>query len=289
MLDTDKSIQIKSRAKINLSLDVLGRRDNGYHDVEMVMQQINLYDIVTIEKSASGITLTCSDHFLPTDDKNLAYRAAQLMMDLFSLEVGFRIHIEKNIPIAAGLAGGSTNAAAVITGINELCQLGLSTQKLQEIGFQLGADIPFCFMEGCAVARGLGEQLTPIRGFEHAWMVLVKPNFGVSTKEVYTQLNLDAITEHPDTSRMIQALENQNKFEIYTQMINVLESVTLKLYPKVSEIKSTLSEFGADSVLMSGSGPTVFGFFSTYERAKTAHKKLKMIYPQSYVVSTYNG
>jgi len=290
MMTTKASVQLKARAKINLTLDVLSRRENGYHDVEMIMQQINLFDVVTVEISENkGIHLSCSDSFLPVDDKNIAFKAAQLMINKYDLHMGFNIHIDKNIPIAAGLAGGSTNAAAVIKGINELCDLNLSIEAQQAVGFELGADVPFCFMEGCAIARGLGEELKAIRGFEHAWMVLVKPSFGVSTKDVYTNLHLEEIIEHPNTEKMIHALETQNKFEVYSEMKNVLEIVTLKLHPKVAEIKTTLSGYGAEGVLMSGSGPTVFGFFSTYERAKTAHKKLKMLYPQSYVISTYNG
>lgn len=284
-----ESIQLKARAKINLTLDVLGRRDNGYHDVEMIMQQINLYDVVTVSKvEEDRIVLTCSEPFLPVDDKNLAYRAAELMKEAYGITCGFDIHIEKNIPIAAGLAGGSTNAAAVIMGINQLCDLNLSLEALQMQGFKLGADVPFCFLEGCAVARGLGEILTPITGFEHAWMVLVKPNFGVSTKDVYTNLKLDEIKVHPDTESMIEALKVQNRHVILSGLCNVLETVTLSLYPKVQEVKVLLNGFGADGVLMSGSGPTVFGIFSSYERAKTAHKKIKKLYPQSYVVNTHN-
>lgn len=283
------SIQIKARAKINLTLDVLGRRDSGYHDVEMIMQQIGMYDLVTVAKTETAeIRLTCSDAFLPLDDKNLAYRAAKIMMDKFDLKCGFDIHIEKNIPIAAGLAGGSTDAAAVIKGINTLCALDLSTEEMQHIGFTLGADVPFCFLEGCAIARGLGEELTPIRGFEHAWMVLVKPSFGVSTKDVYTNLKLDQIENRPETLKMVEALEKQSRHEILSGLCNVLETVTLEMHPKVSDIKALLTSFGAEGVLMSGSGPTVFGVFGSYERAKTAHKKLKKHYPQSYVVSSYN-
>ena len=290
MKNSEEIIKIKARAKINLTLDVLNRRENGYHDVEMIMQQINLYDIVTIKViEASGIVLSCSDAFLPVDDKNIAYKAVVLMKEMFDIACGFEIHIEKNIPIAAGLAGGSTNAAAVIMGINALCRLNLNLETMQEIGFKLGADVPFCFLEGCAVARGLGEILTPIKGFEHAWMVLVKPSFGVSTKEVYTGLKLDEIKCHPKTEAMINALENQNRKAILSGLCNVLETVTLSLYPKVTEVKALLSSYGADGVLMSGSGPTVYGVFGSYERAKTAHKKLKKLYPQSYVVSTYNG
>ena len=289
-LGSEISLTLKARAKINLTLDVLGRRDNGYHDVEMIMQQINLFDTVTVKINDCGeIRLSCSDRFLPVDEKNLAYRAAMVMKDAYALTEGFDIHIEKMIPIAAGLAGGSTDAAAVMKAINALCSLNLETETLQELGFQLGADIPFCFLEGCAVARGLGEILEPMRGFEHAWLVLVKPSFGVSTKDVYMGLKLDEVTHRPQTAAMIQALKNQNRREIVDGLCNVLESVTLKMHPKVNEIKGLLSSYGADGVLMSGSGPTVFGIFSNYDKAKNAHKKIQKYYKQSYVVSTYNG
>ncbi|MDH8679222.1 4-(cytidine 5'-diphospho)-2-C-methyl-D-erythritol kinase [Fusibacter bizertensis] len=288
-VEHNTTIKLKARAKINLTLDVLSRRENGYHDVEMLMQQINLYDNVTVTKNSTGeINLTCSDPFLPVDEKNIAYQAVKIMKELYQLEEGFDLHIDKQIPVAAGLAGGSTDAAAVIMAINQLCKLDLPVERLQEIGFKLGADVPFCFLEGCALAKGLGEILKPIRGFEHAWMVLVKPSFGVSTKDVYGGLDLDAIKHRPETSKMIKALEEQNKHVILSGLCNVLETVTLNLYPKVSEIKEKLNSYGAEGVLMSGSGPSVFGFFSSYERAKKAHKKLKKQYPQSYVVSTYN-
>ncbi len=272
-----------------MTLDVIGRRANGYHDVKMIMQQVDLYDLVTIKCiPESTIQLTCTDDFLPIGDKNIAYRAAENMRKKFNLGHGFEIHIEKNIPVSAGLAGGSTDAAAVIKGINRLCGLGLSDKTMMAIGFELGADVPFCILEGCALAEGLGEKLTPIRGFEHAWMVLVKPNFGVSTKEVYTALEYETLKGHPNTNEMLKALETQKRHEIIGNVYNVLEEVTLRLYPGVTEAKRFLAGHGAEGVLMSGSGPTVFGFYKSYERAKNAQKKIKKQYSQSFVVTTYN-
>jgi 4-diphosphocytidyl-2-C-methyl-D-erythritol kinase len=255
----------------------------------MIMQQVDLYDLVTLRCiPESEVRLTCSDDFLPVDDKNIAFRAAENMRKKYDIQNGFEIHIEKNIPVSAGLAGGSTDAAAVIKGINRLCGLGLSEKTMMAIGFELGADVPFCIMEGCALAEGLGEKLTPIRGFEHAWMVLVKPNFGVSTKEVYTALKYETLKGHPDTQGMLSALESQKRHDILDRVYNVLEEVTLKLYPGVVEAKRFLAGHGAEGVLMSGSGPTVFGFYKSYERAKNAQKKIKKHYSQSYVVTTYN-
>ncbi len=284
------SLKIKARAKVNLTLDVVGKRPNGYHDVRMVMQQIDLYDEVDVEMTEDGtMGLTCSDEFVPTDHRNIAFKAAQLMREKYGLEKGFRIHIEKNIPVAAGLAGGSTDAAAVIRAVNELCGLNLTMSEMQAIGLQIGADVPFCLLENCALAEGLGEVLTPIRGFEHAWMILIKPNFGVSTKEVYKALKWDEVTSHPDTGTMIEALSVQNRHEILSNLRNVLEDVTIGMFPQVAEVKTFLTGYGAEGVMMSGSGPTVFGFYKSYERAKSAHKKIKKHYPQSFVVSTYNG
>lgn len=285
----ETAITIKARAKVNLTLDVIGRRENGYHDVKMIMQQVDLYDLVTIRCiPESEIRLSCTDDFLPVDDKNIAYRAAVAMREKYDIPHGFEIHIEKNIPVSAGLAGGSTDAAAVIKGINRLCTLGLSEKIMMAIGFELGADVPFCIMEGCALAEGLGEKLTPIRGFEHAWLVLVKPNFGVSTKEVYTELEYETLKGHPDTDGMLKALETQSRHEIIDRVYNVLEEVTPRLYPGVLEAKRYLAGHGAEGVLMSGSGPTVFGFYKSYERAKNAQKKIKKHYSQSFVVTTFN-
>lgn len=285
----ETAITIKARAKVNLTLDVIGRRENGYHDVKMIMQQVDLYDLVTVRCIPTGeLRLSCSDDFLPVDEKNIAYKAAENMRKKYAIAHGFEIHIEKNIPVSAGLAGGSADAAAVIKAINRLCGLGLSEKTMMAIGFELGADVPFCIMEGCALAEGLGEKLTPITGFEHAWLVLVKPNFGVSTKEVYTALEYETLKGHPDTDGMIKALEAQKRHDIIDRVHNVLEEVTLKLYPGVSEAKRFLAGHGAEGVLMSGSGPTVFGFYKSYERAKNAQKKIKKHYSQSFVVTTYN-
>lgn len=285
-----RSLKIKARAKVNLTLDVVGKRPNGYHDVRMVMQQIDLYDEVEVVVTEGvSIKLTCSDEFVPTDQRNIAYKAAQIMKKKYDLKQGFQIHIDKNIPVAAGLAGGSTDAAAVIRAINELCGLNLSMSEMQDIGLQIGADVPFCILENCALAEGLGEVLTPIRGFEHAWMILIKPNFGVSTKEVYKALKWESIQSHPNTEAMVQALSDQNRHEIMSNLRNVLEDVTIEMFPQVASVKTFLTGYGAEAVMMSGSGPTVFGFFKTYEKARNAHRKIKKHYPQSFVVSTYNG
>ncbi len=281
-------VKIKARAKINLTLDVVGKRPNGYHDVEMIMQQVDLYDVVTVSKREDArVVLSCSDPFLPVDERNIAYRAAKDMMATYGLPRGFNIHIEKHIPVCAGLAGGSTDAAATIKGINLLMGLGASEEDLAAIGLKLGADVPFCLMTGAALAKGIGESLEPIRGLENTWLLLVKPNFGVSTKEVYEALVYQDLLEKPDTKAMLKALETQNKSLVMSLLCNVLESVTLPMYPEVKRVKQMLKAHGAGGVLMSGSGPTVFGLYKNHEKALRAYKKIKMHYPQTYVVSTY--
>lgn len=282
-------ITLKAYAKINLTLDVIGKRDNGYHDVEMIMQQIDLYDLVKVSRieNSNEIRLTCSDKFLPTDQMNIAYRAAHLMQELNNLKCGFEIHIEKNIPIAAGLAGGSTNAAAVIKAINMLCCLDLSLESMKAIGFMLGADVPFCIQGNCAIARGLGELLEPIKGLEHTFIVLIKPNFGVSTKEIYQNLNWETIEKHPNTAAMVAALAEDNRYLVNHLLCNVLETVTFERYPKVHMLKQFVKRYGPDGILMSGSGPTIFAIYKNYDRAKHAVKSLKKHFPQTYLVMTH--
>ncbi|GAU77836.1 4-(cytidine 5'-diphospho)-2-C-methyl-D-erythritol kinase [Fusibacter sp. 3D3] len=283
-------VTLRAHAKINLTLDVIGKRDNGYHDVEMIMQQIDLYDVVTVSliENSNEINLTCSDEFLPTDQMNIAYRAAVLMQESYNLRCGFKIHIEKNIPIAAGLAGGSTNAAAVIKAINRLCHLNLSLETMKTIGFKLGADVPFCIQGNCAIARGLGELLEPIKGLEHTFIVLIKPNFGVSTQEIYQNLNWQNIKEHPNTTAMVAALAEDNRYRVNHLLCNVLETVTFERYPKVHMLKQFVKRYGPDGILMSGSGPTIFAIYKNYDRAKHAVKSLKKHFPQTYLVMTHN-
>ncbi len=284
-------ITLRAHAKINLTLDVVGKRDNGYHDVEMIMQQVDLYDLVTVSRieDSNEIKLTCSDVFLPTDQMNIAYRAAHLMQELNELKCGFEIHIEKHIPIAAGLAGGSTDAAAVIKGINRLCNLNLSAEAMKEIGLKLGADVPFCIQGNCAIARGLGEQLEPIKGLKHAFIVLIKPNFGVSTKEIYQNLKWETIEKHPDTMAMVSALADDNRYLVNHLLCNVLETVTFERYPRVHMLKQFVKRYGPDGILMSGSGPTIFAIYKNYDRAKHAVKSLKKHFPQTYLVMTHNA
>ncbi len=282
-------LKLKAYAKINLSLDVLNKRDDGYHNVEMIMQQIGLYDEIYLKKIDKGIIIDTDCEYLPIDKSNIVYKAAKIIIDKYKLNTGIYIYIKKNIPIAAGLAGGSTDAAAVLKGINTMFSLGLTTDKLLDIGKEIGADVPFCILGGAALAEGIGEKLTQIHGLKSGWIVLSKPNIGVSTADAYNNLNLNAIENRPDTEKLIVALENGNIYDISKLLCNVFEEGIFEKHPIVKKIKTKMIQYGALGCLMSGSGPTVFGIYKTYARAKSAYEKLKLIYNQTYLVRTHNG
>lgn len=281
-----ESIVIDSPAKINLSLDVIGKREDGYHLLEMIMQTISLYDKVKISKS-SEMMVTCSAQGVPCDKSNIAYRAAELMKSRFNIGDNFKIEIEKNIPVAAGLAGGSTNGAAVIKGINELYSLNLSKDDMMEIGLKLGADVPFFFEGGTCLAEGIGERLTKLSDISCS-LVVAKPPIFVSTKYVYQNLKLDEIVVHPNTKRLIEYIKENNIRYLADSMVNVLESVTIKEYPVIQEIKNIMLEFGALGSMMSGSGPSVFGIFEDIKDAQKCHNRLRDYIKEVYVVNTIN-
>ncbi len=291
---THASTDVRARAKINLTLDVTGRREDGYHTVEMVMQSVALHDTVRVtvthgEKKPRGIVLTCSLPFLPTDERNLAYRAAEL----FYKQTGVlletcEIHIEKRIPMAAGLAGGSADAAAVLRALNALHEAGLTDDELCEMGLKLGADVPFCLCGGTMLARGIGEELSALPEMPHCWVVLCKPPFAVPTKEVYQEIDSVDILTHPDTKGMIAALEQGDYEGICGRLCNVMETVTAVKRRQIGEIKSFLTENGADGTLMSGSGPTVYGLFSDENRARTAEKMLRRRFADTFLTEIYN-
>lgn len=279
-------IVLKAYAKVNLTLDVIGKRADGYHLVQMIMQQIDLYDEITLSKQPQGITLSSDSAYIPADPQNLAWRAVTLMQERLGLSQGVHIAIRKQIPVAAGLAGGSSDAAAVIHGYGALCGVELTLAEKMDLGLQLGADVPFCVMGGAALAEGIGEVLTPIPGLKDGWLVVCKPNFGVSTREVYTSLKWDQIEDHPDTAQMLQALERGTAVGICPYLGNVLESVTCRKYPEVKALKDKMLQYGAEGALMSGSGPTVFGVFRNAEKARNACINLKRFYRQTVAVKT---
>ncbi len=271
---------VEGHAKINLTLDVTGKLENGYHTVEMVMQSIALHDDVQVkitrgEKKPQGITLHCNLPYLPTDGRNLAYRAAELFYETTGVLLeSCEIHIEKRIPVAAGLAGGSTDAAAVLRALNELHETGLDEDALCAMGVKLGADVPYCVRGGTMLAKGIGEELSALPPMPHCYVVLCKPPFAVSTKEVYEQIDAAEIEERPDTAGMIKALENKDYAGVCRALSNVMETVTARKRRQIDEIKRVLMENGADGALMSGSGPSVYGLFQDEGRARTAAKML---------------
>lgn len=268
-------IDMKARAKINLSLDVLSKRPDGYHEVRMVMQTLELHDEVSVEKIPQGIQIECNSPWVPKDETNIAYKAAQLMMDQFSIRNGVKIAIKKNIPVAAGLAGGSADAASVMRAVNELFQLGLKSDELMKLGRQIGADVPYCIRGGTMLAEGIGEVLTELPPFSGVDIVLIKPKIGVSTAWVYKNLDLARIIKRPDTQAIINAIGNKNRTAVSHSMENVLETVTTKKFAVINEIKNTLLELGALGSMMSGSGPTVFGIFEDRQSAERAYNEIK--------------
>ncbi len=280
---------IKAYAKVNLVLDVKGKRLDGYHEVDMIMQKIDLCDELTIKKIPEGIRITSTSLHLPNDSRNIVYRAAELMIQKFELKAGVEIHIVKRIPIAAGLAGGSTDAAAAIRGINEVFEIGLSRDKMMALGKQLGADVPFCFMDGAARAEGIGEILTPVKGLKNTWLVLTKPNISVSTQMIYQQLRPEDYVVHPDVDGMIEALKKSNVYLVSEKLGNVLEKPTFRSFPVVAREKQRMKSFGAKGALMSGSGPTVYGLFAKDYQAKAAYKNFLRFNKQTYLVKSYNG
>lgn len=269
-------MRLQAFAKINLGLDVLGKREDGYHEVRMIMQTIRMYDQLDMRKSVEpGIHLTTNKKYIPVDENNLVWRAAKLMMDTCGIMEGVSIHLHKVIPVAAGMAGGSSDAAATLVGMNRLFHCGLSKEKLMELGVQIGADVPYCVLRGTALAEGIGEKLTVLPPMPDCWILIGKPGISVSTKYVYTTLDLNTDTVHPDIDGMKKALEDGNLYGITERMGNVLQDVTIPAYPEVERIKEQMKALGAVNAMMSGSGPTVFGIFDNEEKAQKACQKLR--------------
>lgn len=274
----------KAPAKINLSLDVLHKRDDGFHEVKMIMTTIDLADRVElVDIPLNEIRIVSHNRFVPDDQRNLAYQAAKLLKVRFNIERGVSISITKTIPVAAGLAGGSSDAAATLRGLNKLWELGLTLDELAELGAEIGSDVSFCVYGGTALATGRGEMIQQIDPPPHCWVVLAKPTIGVSTADVYRNLNLQTI-QHPDVDGMIKALHRNDYEEICSLMGNVLEDVTLRMHPEVANIKDQMKRFGADAVLMSGSGPTVFGLVQYESRLPRVYNGLRGFCDQVFAV-----
>ena len=269
-------ISLKALAKINLGLDVLGKREDGYHEVRMIMQTIHLYDRVEIKKTKSPhIHVETNLFYLPSDENNLVYKAAKLMKTEFKIKEGVRITLQKFIPVAAGMAGGSSDAAAVLVGMNRMFNLGLKQSRLMELGLKLGADVPFCVMRGTALTEGIGEKLTALPPMPKCPILIAKPAISVSTKHVYEQLRLTEMTEHPRIDLLIENLKKKNLKGIAENMGNILETVTEKEFPVIREIKRLMKENGALGAMMTGSGPAVFGIYHNEKEIRKAYDALK--------------
>ena len=279
-------MKIKAYGKVNISLDVVGKREDGYHLLSMIMQNIDLYDEIEVEKQQCGITLECNKSYVPVDNRNLAYKAAEIFKERYDIVDGVKINIEKNIPVSAGLAGGSTDAAAVLKVMNELFNVNATEEELMELGLKLGADIPYCIHGGTALCEGIGEIITPIKSFRDKIIVLVKPAFGVSTKEVYKNFNLEKVKQHPKTSEIINAIENDDLNFVANNMKNLLENVTLRKHKILIKIKEEMNACGAINSMMSGSGPTVFAFFDDMLKAQRCFEKMKKKYSDVFITRT---
>ena len=266
--------QMKAHAKINLGLDVVGKLPNGYHEVRMVMQTVGIYDELTFSRTECGIMVTTDSEELPIEEDNLIYKAANLMKDKYDIREGIHIHLQKNIPIAAGMAGGSADAAAAMKGISRMFGLDTSLLELMELGASIGADVPYCVIGGTALAEGIGEKLTPLEPAPECFVLVAKPDINVSTRYVYERLNVAAIEKHPDIDGMVAAIGKGSLQGILDRMENVLESVTVQDYPVVDALKQRMKELGAVNSLMSGSGPTVFGIFLEKRLAEAALDRL---------------
>lgn len=286
-------MRLKALAKINLGLDVLRRKEDGYHEVKMIMQTINLHDQIHMKKiEEDEIKIRTNLYYLPNNENNLAYKAAKMLKDEFNLPGGVSINLKKVIPVAAGMAGGSSDAAAVLFGMNKMYGLKLSMQELMDRGVKLGADVPYCIMRGTALAEGIGEKLTKLPAMPKCHILIAKPPINVSTKFVYENLHANDLKpeDHPPVDTQIEALKEGNLEKLVANMGNVLERVTVPEYPVIDEIKKMMMDHGALGSMMSGSGPTVFGIFTSYTKAKEAYEKIEQsgLSKQIYLTTPYN-
>jgi 4-diphosphocytidyl-2-C-methyl-D-erythritol kinase len=284
-------MRLRALAKINLGLDVLRRRDDGYHEVRMIMQTLKMYDKITIRKMKEpGIQLKSNLFYVPENESNLAYRAAKMLADEFQLAQGIFIDLQKFIPVAAGMAGGSSDAAAVLYGVNRMFQLNLSKRQLMERGVKIGADVPYCIMRGTVLAEGIGEKLTPLPPMPSCKVVVAKPQISVSTKFVYENLKLGEVAAHPDIDILLAGIREGDLHKVAANMGNVLETVTIPHYPVIAQIREEMMRLGALNAMMSGSGPTVFGLFDDDELAEQAYSELRegSLARQVYLTGIFN-
>lgn len=287
---------LKAYGKINLGLDVLRKREDGYHEVKMIMQTVGIFDkIDLIRTEEPGIQVETNLYYLPCNENNLVYKAAKLLMDEFHIEEGVKIKLKKFIPVAAGMAGGSSDAAAVLVGVNKMFGLGLTKKALMERGVRIGADVPYCIMRGTALSQGIGEILTPLPPMPQCQVLIAKPGINVSTKFVYENLHANDLKkeDHPDIDGMVEAIKRKDLYGVTSRFGNVLEKVTEKEYPVISQIKSKMISLGAVNAMMSGSGPTVFGVFTRPQAAEEAYEEMRFgqgadLAKQVYLTNFYN-
>ena len=285
------SIRLRARAKINLGLDVIGLRDDGYHEVRMIMQTVGLYDRIIIEKTKEpGIVITSNLPYIPLNENNLMYKASDMLISEFGIKEGVVMDLNKFIPVAAGMAGGSSDAASVLYGMNKIFDLGLSMRELMERGVRIGADVPYCIMRGTALAEGIGEKLTRLAPMPECSVIVAKPAINVSTKLVYESLDMNGVESHPDIDAVIDGLESKNLHKIADNMGNVLEKVTIPMHPVIDAIKKDMCSHGAINSMMSGSGPTVFGLFDDKKAAKSCldYLRNKSEARQIYITDIFN-
>lgn len=282
-------MELKAFAKINLSIDVLGVREDGYHEVRMIMQSIGLYDTLEFNVREKDIKIYCNNPYVPNDKRNTVYKVLELIKRLYNIPYGMEIDIDKKIPVAAGLAGGSSDAAAAIFAANKLWKIGMNSKEMADIGQQIGADVPFCLEGGTALAEGIGEKITRLPPVKGVYIVLAKPPIYISTRDVYRSLKLDEISVHPDIDLMVKSIKENNIRYLANNMVNVLETVSAKKYPVIDEIKRIMIEFGSMGSIMSGSGPSVFGMFETKEDAEKCYNRLSDYIKEVYIVDVINN
>ena len=280
-------MNIKAYAKINIALDVVGKRDDGYHLLKMIMQTIDLYDLIDVKETDSdNIIISCNKSFIPTDEKNLAYKAAKLFKEKYKIPKGVKINIIKNIPMSAGLAGGSTDAAGVLKLMNKVFNINDSDENLMKLAVKIGADVSYCIKGGTALCEGIGEVLTPLKEFKNKILVLVKPSFGISTKEVYGKLDINKVFKHVNIDEIIRAIEDDDLDRVCSNMKNILENVTLRINSSIRFIKNDMWKQGSMGVMMSGSGPTVFAFFEDMVKAQKCYDAMKRQYRDVFITRT---
>ncbi len=284
-------IKLKAYGKINLGLDVVRKREDGYHEVRMIMQTVNVFDRIEIRKTKNpDIKIKTNLYYLPTNEDNLVYKSAKLLIDEFKITQGVAIDLKKYIPVAAGMGGGSSDAAAVLYGMNRMFHLGLSIDELMKRGVKLGADVPYCLLRGTVIAEGIGEKLTPLPPLPACSIIIAKPDLSVSTKAVYGKLNANELKSHPDIDGMVEAIKENDLYGVASRLENVLETVTIPDYPIIKELKDFMLEHNALNALMSGSGPTVFGLYDDEKVARKAFEllKKKKLVRQLYITTLYN-